>query len=126
MARKAAPVTTESPRPNDVLGLLFLSLAFLFIFALYSYDRYDLPFDVVPANPHVHNWIGNIGARLAYGMFKIFGAAAYLVPIAFFFAGLGYLFQVLFYLQRRWLWTGVLLVSCMGVLDLYSANFSNL
>jgi S-DNA-T family DNA segregation ATPase FtsK/SpoIIIE len=56
----------------------------------------------------------------------VFGAATYLIPIILFFLGLGYLFQLLSFLQRRWWWAILLLLSCMGVLDLYKIHFKRL
>jgi S-DNA-T family DNA segregation ATPase FtsK/SpoIIIE len=43
-----------------------------------------------------------------------------LIPALAFFVGLGHLLALLSYVQRRWLWSGVLLLACMGLLDLYA------
>ena len=126
MARKAASETAEGHGKNDILGVIFFALSVIVLIALFTYDPRDLGANVVPANKNIHNWIGGIGARAAYGLFFVFGAAAYLLPIVLFFLSLGYLLSFLTYLQRRWLWSSVLVFSCMGLLDLYGEHLSDL
>ena len=116
----------EGQGRNDVLGVIFFALSVIVLIALFSYDPKDLSINVVPPNAEVQNWIGSVGARGAYGLFQIFGAAAYLLPIVLLFLSLGYLLSFLTYLQRRWLWSSVLVFACMGLLDLYSEHFSEL
>src|SRR3954468_6312731 len=101
MARKAGSDPADTRGFNDILGIIFLALAFLMLVALFSYDRNDLAINSIPPNHQVHNWIGIIGARSAYGLFFTFGAAAYLLPVILLFFSLGYLFQFLSYLRRR-------------------------
>jgi S-DNA-T family DNA segregation ATPase FtsK/SpoIIIE len=126
MARKAGSNPAESRGFNDILGIIFVALAFLMLVALFSYDPKDLAVNSVPPNQQIHNWIGIIGARSAFGLFFVFGAAAYLLPVILLCLGLGYLFEFLSYLQRRWLWSSVLVLACMGMLDLYSSTTSTL
>lgn len=126
MARKVATETVEGHGRNDILGVIFFALSVIVLIALFTYDPKDLGANVVPANKNVHNWIGGIGARAAYGLFFVFGAAAYLLPIVLFFLSLGYLLSFLTYLQRRWLWSSVLVFSCMGLLDLYGEHLSDI
>jgi DNA segregation ATPase FtsK/SpoIIIE, S-DNA-T family len=126
MPRKAGSDAAEGQGRNDVLGVIFFALSVIVLIALFTYDPKDLSINAVPRNSEVHNWIGSIGARGAYGLFFIFGAAAYLLPIVLLFLSLGYLLSFLTYLQRRWLWSSVLVFACMGLLDLYSAHFSEL
>ena len=118
MARKAASDQAEGHGRNDILGVIFFALSVIVLIALFTYDRKDLTINSVPPNPDVHNWIGVIGARAAFGLFFVFGAAAYLLPIVLFFLSLGYLLSFLTYLPRRWLWSSVLVFSCMGFLVL--------
>jgi S-DNA-T family DNA segregation ATPase FtsK/SpoIIIE len=124
MARKTA--STEGHGRHDILGVVFFALSVIVLIALFTYDRNDLGVNSVPGNREVHNWIGGIGARAALGLFFVFGAAAYLLPIVLFFLSLGYLLSFLTYLQRRWLWSCVLVFACMGLLDLYKSNLVEL
>jgi DNA segregation ATPase FtsK/SpoIIIE, S-DNA-T family len=120
MARKSSEETPGSRRLHDVIGLVLLASSILIFASLLTYDRLDLPSKTTTPNVPPHNYIGSVGARVADILFFIFGAAAYLIPALAFFVGLGHLLALLSYVQRRWLWSGVLLISCMGLLDLYS------
>ena len=82
--------------------------------ALFSFERHDLAMDRVPSNEHVHNWIGPVGAHVAYAFFFWFGAAAYLVPVLVLGVGLGYLVASLSYLKRRWPWILCLVFATSG------------
>src|SRR4051794_9400188 len=125
MARKASKSAQGRGR-NDVLGVVFFALAVLLLIALFTYDRRDLDLNSNPPNKEIQNMIGAIGARVAYAMFFIFGAAAYLLPIVFFFIGLGNLLSFLTYLRRQWVWATGLLFACMGLLDLYGSHLREL
>jgi S-DNA-T family DNA segregation ATPase FtsK/SpoIIIE len=124
MARKAASDSAEGHGKNDILGVIYFALAAIILIALFTYDRNDLGINSAPGNADVRNWIGVIGARVAWALFFVFGAAAYLLPIVLLFLSLGYLLSFLTYLQRRWLWSSVLVFSCMGLLDLYGENLA--
>ena len=119
MARKAASDSAEGHGRNDILGVIFFALSVIVLIALFTYDRNDLGINTIPGNKDVQNWIGVIGARSAWALFFVFGAAAYLLPIVLFFLSLGYLLSFLTYRQLRWLLSSVLFFSCMGLLDLY-------
>ena len=106
MARKAASAGSEGHGRNDILGVVFFALSLIVLIALFTYDRNDLGINTTAVNKDPHNWIGSVGGRIAYSLFFVFGAAAYLLPIVLFFLSLGYLLSFLTYLQRRWLWSG--------------------
>ena len=122
MARKPG----DNPNPkngfNDVIGIALLALALLLLVAQLSFDRYDLPFVRTPPNKEIHNWIGTIGAYLAWFTFVPFGIAAYLLPWIFGAFGVAYLLNFLGHLRERlrWclLWTVLLFVSLTGLLHL--------
>ena len=107
---------------NDVIGVALLAAALLLLVAQWSFDRYDLSSVRVPANKEVHNWIGTIGAYLAYSTFCPLGIAAYLLPWLAAIFGVAYLLNFFSYLRERlgWslLWTFMLLVSLTGLLHL--------
>jgi len=93
-------------------------VAVLLLVAVLSFDRFDLESIRNPPNKPAHNWIGPLGARMAFASFRLFGIAGYMLPAAVVFVGLGCFFQALSYLRRRWPWAVVLLFSCMGLLHL--------
>jgi len=107
---------------NDVIGVALLAAALLLLVAQLSFDRYDLSFFKDPHNKPVHNWIGTIGAYLAWGSFLPLGVVGYLLPLLFAAFGVAYLLNFLSYLHERlrWsmLWSAVLLLSLTGLLYL--------
>jgi S-DNA-T family DNA segregation ATPase FtsK/SpoIIIE len=104
----------------DVIGLALLFAALLLLVAQFSFDRYDISFVRPEVNKPLHNWIGLLGAWVAYGFFVLFGAAAYLLPLLLAAFGAAYLLNILGYLRerRRWslLWSAVLVISVAGLL----------
>jgi DNA segregation ATPase FtsK/SpoIIIE, S-DNA-T family len=107
---------------NDVIGVALLAVALLLLVAQFSFDRYDLSFFRDPHNKPVHNWIGPLGAYLAWSIFLPLGLVAYLVPPLLAIFGAAYLLNFLCYLRERlrWslLWSAMLIVSLTGLLYL--------
>jgi S-DNA-T family DNA segregation ATPase FtsK/SpoIIIE len=118
MARKEA-TQTQSHGLNDVIGILLGAAALLLMIALLSHDSHDMAADRVPPNNPQHNMGGPLGAWLALELFRLFGIGAFVIPVLLLMFSLGYLFRFLSYLQRRWLWGGVLLLCCMGLASLF-------
>lgn len=114
---------------GDVLGLLFISLGLLLLVALVSYEPADLPQHAAPPNPDPENWIGRFGAYMGYGLFFVFGAAAFLIPVLLLGFGLAHFVPILMYLMHSWrarsAATG-LIISCMGMLDLFDSSLGKL
>ena len=126
MARKASANSESSRGFNDIIGVVLMCFAALLLAALLSYHPRDVSANAVPPNPSVHNWIGPFGAWLAYYWFFWVGATAYLFPVLFFAVGLGCFLDAFAYLRRRWAWALVLVLCCMGLLDLYRDYFEKL
>jgi S-DNA-T family DNA segregation ATPase FtsK/SpoIIIE len=122
MARKEAP-RSQSHGLNDVIGIVLGAAALLLMIALLSHDSQDMAADRVPPNNPAHNLGGPLGAWFALGLFRVFGIGALMIPVLLLMFGLGYLFRFLSYLQRRWLWGGVLLLCCMCLASLFEENF---
>jgi DNA segregation ATPase FtsK/SpoIIIE, S-DNA-T family len=120
MAKK----TGDSPKNghNDVIGLVLLLVAALLLVAQLSFDRYDLSEVQFPPRKETHNWIGPLGARLAWLSFQPFGIAAYLLPVALLLFASAYLlnFPAWFRERIRWcsLWTFLFFVAVTGLLHL--------
>jgi len=120
MSRKA---TSEANKGlGDIIGVTLLAIALLLLVAQLSFDRYDLSFFRDPHNKPVHNWIGPLGAYLAWGTFLPLGVAGYLLPWLLAAFGVAYLLNFLGYLRERlnWslLWSAMLIVSLTGLLYL--------
>ncbi len=126
MARKAAATEKKSEHGlHDIVGVALICFALLLLIALFSYHPRDVSANGVPVNKTIHNYIGPFGAWLAYFWLLWVGAAAFLVPALLIFIGMGCLFDFLAYLRRRWLWTVVLFVCSLGLLDLYNSAFDS-
>ncbi len=92
--------------------------------ALLSHDLHDSPADTTSPNNPLHNWAGPLGAWFSMAMFRVFGAAALIIPLLLLAVSLGYFLQFLSYLRKQWIWGVALLVCCMGLVSLYERNFS--
>jgi S-DNA-T family DNA segregation ATPase FtsK/SpoIIIE len=107
---------------NDVIGVALLAVALLLVVAQLSFDTHDISGLNLPANKSTHNWIGPLGAYLAWGFFLPLGLVAYLVPPLLALFGAAYLLNFLGYLRERlrWslLWSAMLIVSLTGLLYL--------
>ncbi len=111
---------------SDVIGIVFLSMSVLMLLALFSYDRNDLYFNKDPANSQSSNWVGMIGANMAFGLLFAFGGAAFLLPVLCVGLGLSCWVSALAYLRKKWPWLAVFLFTCACVLDLNTARFSEI
>src|SRR5438034_3654410 len=120
MARKASPSEVHARGFGDIIGIVLIAVSVLVLVALFSDDPKDVHANTTDLNETPHNWIGQVGAWLAFALYNVFGAGAYVLPILLFCFGLSYLFQLMAYLHRRWVWAALLLFCCMGLLDLNS------
>ena len=104
----------------DVIGVaLLLLIALPLLVALFSFNRYDLSFFRNPPLKPPSNWIGIVGAYLAWFSFLLFGLVAYLLPFLIAMFGVAYLLNFLRYLRERFwwslFWSGLLLLSLCGL-----------
>ena len=117
MAKPAGEKTKSAL--DDVIGVALLFAALLVFVAQLSFDRYDLSSVRIPANREIHNWIGVVGAYLAWFTFLPLGVAAYLLPLNFIAFGTAYLLNFPAHLRERirWsvMWSFILLFSLSGV-----------
>ena len=63
---------------------------------------------------------------MVYVWFWGVGAAAYELPAILVFLGLGCFFDFFAYLKRRWVWSLVLFLCCICLLDLYDGQLQTL
>jgi S-DNA-T family DNA segregation ATPase FtsK/SpoIIIE len=121
MARKDS--TKSQPHAlNDVFGIVLGAAALLLLVALLSYDPHDSASNLNPPNNPLRNLGGPLGAWVALMLFRVFGIGAFMIPVLLAMFGLGYIFEFLAYLQKRWVWGLVLLVCCMGLASLFESN----
>ena len=126
MARKSSANSHPAHGFSDVIGIVLMGFALLLLVSLLSYHPRDVSANGLPTNPSVRNWAGPFGAWMAYYWFLIVGAAAYELPAILVFLGFGCFFDFFAYLRRRWVWTLVLFLSCICLLDLYDGHLGTL
>jgi S-DNA-T family DNA segregation ATPase FtsK/SpoIIIE len=117
MSRKTSPNSAHGF--GDIIGIALLAVALLLLVAQLSFDRDDVSFLTTQLNKPAHNWIGPLGAYLAWASFIPFGLAGYILPVLFAAFGLSYLLNFSSHLRERlrWslIWSVVLLVSLTGL-----------
>ena len=126
MGKKDAEESSSHKGLTDVIGIILVTVAFVLFVALFSSDRGDLPYNKVPPNVPVRNWIGPVGAQLAYWSFLMFGAGGYLVPLFLLGFGLAQVVNALNYLKKCAIWAVVFIVSWCALLSLYTDWFRTL
>lgn len=127
-------VKTDAPpepavRSGDLTGLVLVLGSVALALALFSYDRADLATNASPPNQPIHNQLGRFGASLADTLLFGLGAAAYLLPVLLLGFGLASFVPALGYLRRGWRAPVAalgLLVSAMGILDLFTSDLPSL
>src|SRR5665213_1806031 len=120
MSRKAD--SGSSRGFDDIIGVVLLLAALLLLMAQLSFDPHDIRFLKDPPMRPAHNWIGPLGAYIAWWIFLFFGMVAYVLPLLTAVFGAAYLFGFMHDLRERlrwWLlWSLGLLVSLTGLLFL--------
>ncbi|MBN8249588.1 MAG: DNA translocase FtsK, partial [Verrucomicrobia bacterium] len=117
----------EEPRirSGELTGLILIGFAVALGLALFSYDRSDLPANASPPNALIQNALGRAGAAVADRLIFGLGAASYLLPVLLIGFGCASFVPALAYLRRGWrapLAAVGLIVSCAGMLDLFSGD----
>jgi S-DNA-T family DNA segregation ATPase FtsK/SpoIIIE len=118
MAQKASPDSKTAHGFGDIIGVVLLTAALLLLVSQLSFDRLDLSSVLMSPNKHAHNWVGPVGAHLAYASFFMLGAVAYAVPWLLALFGLAEWLSSLAHLKRRWPWALALVLSAAGLFHL--------
>ncbi|HWD92477.1 MAG TPA: DNA translocase FtsK [Verrucomicrobiae bacterium] len=120
MSRKAD--SGSSRGFDDVIGVVLLLAALLLLLAQLSFDPHDITYLYNPPIRPAHNFIGPLGAYIAWWVFLLLGVVGYFLPFLVAVFGAAYMFGFLHYLRERlqWslLWSFGLLISLTGLLFL--------
>jgi len=106
---------------NDPIGIGLLILAAMLLLALISYDPRDLP-SWIPGSLALEedtvtkNFIGVVGAILAWGGLWIAGWAIYLVPVSMTWFGVCKLASNIKVTGRSWLGVALMIISAAAIL----------
>jgi S-DNA-T family DNA segregation ATPase FtsK/SpoIIIE len=118
MSRKASSGSAHGF--GDIIGVALLAAALLLLVAQWSFDRGDISFLTTRLNKPTHNWIGPLGAYLAWASFIPLGLVGYVLPVLLAVFGLAYLLNFPSHLRERlrWslIWSATLLLSLTGLL----------
>ncbi len=103
---------------HEIFGIVFLALCIIAFFAFFSYDPNDISVIKFPPNNPSSNFIGPVGAWVAYSFFLLFGASSYLVPPFLLITGLIGLLKSELKFWNRTGWFIISLFSLSTLLDL--------
>jgi DNA segregation ATPase FtsK/SpoIIIE, S-DNA-T family len=120
MARKPAEDQAPHHGWDDIIGVVLLVAALVLLLSQVSFDRTDISWLTTDYKKPTHNWIGPLGAYMAWGFFLPFGIVAVLVPFFLAAFGLAYLLKFLTHLRQRLgrslLWSAGLFIALTGLL----------
>ncbi|MBP7828957.1 MAG: DNA translocase FtsK 4TM domain-containing protein [Kiritimatiellae bacterium] len=107
---------------RDAAGILLLALAVLLVLSLGSYRAEDISVIQEPPNDPTMNFVGPVGAWLAFLLFMGLGLGAWLAPLVLAGAGLYLLFQRegRFWPKAVWMLGGLLAAATL--LDLHAGG----
>src|SRR6185437_10394545 len=109
---------------DDIIGAILLFAALFLLMAQLSFDSHDITFLYNPPMRPAHNWIGLIGAYVAWWVFALLGVVAYVLPLLLAMFGAAYLLGFLGYLtygnSAHYQW-GFSLLGPIGATILYAA-----
>ncbi|NQT89808.1 MAG: DNA translocase FtsK [Candidatus Omnitrophica bacterium] len=71
----------KEQRINEIIGFVFLAVGLLVFVSLLTFDSNDLAFFTSAPNEHLHNFVGVIGAYVAFTVLFLIGKSGYIIPI---------------------------------------------
>lgn len=110
--------TQENHTMDEVIGLVLLGTGTLLFLALLSYVPEDVSWVKVPPNRPAQNFIGPVGATVAYVFYFLLGAAAYFLSTVMLGLGGAKLFGLSMNFKRRLLWAALFVVSGACLLEI--------
>jgi len=81
----------KQDKKNILISLGLFTLAFILFAAMISYSPYDIGFETSTPNLHIRNYIGIVGAYIAWLLFRLIGHAGFLIPFLCLVQGIGVL-----------------------------------
>ena len=124
MARNSMANAVPARRSGEVVGVVLIAAAVMLLAALLTFDPADTSLSNFPPNQTESNWIGPVGAKVANGLYLVFGLSALIFVGVLVLYGTSYFWRALEHVRARWPWMIGFLVACMGLFDLYAALFN--
>lgn len=98
--------------PRDLAGILAICGSILLACAMFTYDPRDV--SLLHSPPTSHNWVGVVGAWVAFGLYQFVGWSANLLPLILAYLGIATLWRG-YRLKEGAIWAAVFLL-CMACL----------
>ena len=125
MARKQK--NTESVVHGEVTGIALQVVWALLLLALASYSYRDVPMGgSSPLNDPMQNYIGPVGAYVAWLVFQLFGIVGFLLPLAIALAGVILLWKPAQRIWPRIAWMGAMLLALSILADMQTSAWHDL
>ena len=86
---KKSKFVLDEAKKNEIWGIFFLAVAILVFISLISFDKNDIVFLTSTPNSHTENFVGIIGAYLAWALRFLIGLSSYAIPIVILFWAIG-------------------------------------
>lgn len=104
----------------DVVGIAFLGFGTFILLALWSFHPGDPSFNSTGLNAQVKNLCGFVGSFLADGLFQLFGASSWILPIGFFrISLLSFQGESIKARNIRWIWGSLLILTFSSLSSVY-------
>lgn len=108
-----------------IISLGLFALALVLFAAMISYSPYDIRFETSAPNLHIRNYVGIVGAYIAWVIFKIIGYTGFFIPFLCIIWGIGALAERLEQKPAfRFLGTALLFCSTAAFFSLTGAEES--
>jgi S-DNA-T family DNA segregation ATPase FtsK/SpoIIIE len=115
MARNSMANAVPARRSGEVVGVVLIAAAVMLLAALLTFDPADTSLSNFPPNQTESNWIGPVGAKVANGLYLVFGLSALIFVGVLVLYGTSYFWRALEHVRARWPWMIGFLVACMGL-----------
>ncbi len=96
-----------------IVSFALFAAALILLASMISYTPYDIRFETSTPNLHIRNYIGIVGAYVAWLIFKIIGSAAFFIPFLFIVWGIGMLAERLDQ-KPLFRFLGITILFCSG------------
>ena len=112
---------------GEVAGVALQVAWILLLLALASYSYRDVPMGgASPLNDPMQNYIGPVGAYVAWAVFELFGVVGFVLPLGMAVAGILILWKGGERLWPRLVWMGGMLLSLTILADMQEGAWQNL
>jgi S-DNA-T family DNA segregation ATPase FtsK/SpoIIIE len=122
LSRFVLKLTASSPLAQEFYGLILVALSLMVFLALFSFNELDIARN---AGDDFQNWLGPVGARMAFGLYRIFGIWAVILPFSLAYLAFQLIFSKSQFFNRYRLFGAILIVLGVApIVALYTQPFA--